>query len=271
VLKEDSDVYDENGALLLRFRKNVLSKKAIEAAFQAMESLIEMKHGVRQMANGGVKSAVKSNVIGYMDGWNPIQRSRSNNSGVKLPGETRVCAWNAHNPELFQEVLPLIKEIDGQYKRLCPREHKSQLDAAKRTAYHIGNTAFSTITVNNGFRTSAHMDSGDWTDGFGNLVVIERGAPYSGAYTGFPQYGIGVDVRNGDFLAMDVHRVHANTPFHPRDSTSKRISLVCYLRENIVKKSSAQKMYDPKVYDARINRVLSQSPSRKKRSPRILL
>ncbi len=33
-----------------------------------------------------------------------------------------------------------------------------------------------------------------------------------GGYTVFPQYGIGVNVREGYFLSMDVHEYHDNTP-----------------------------------------------------------
>lgn len=53
-----------------------------------------------------------------------------------------------------------------------------------------------------------------------------------------------MDCRNGDFVAMDVHQVHANTPLEPEDETSQRISLVSYLREGIVKNCGKQKMYD---------------------------
>ena len=36
----------------------------------------------------------------------------------------------------------------------------------------------------------------------------------NGGYTCFPQFGIGVDVRRGDFLAMDVHEWHMTTPIY---------------------------------------------------------
>ena len=36
VLKEDADVYSEDGNLLLRFRKNVLNKKLMDVAFENM-------------------------------------------------------------------------------------------------------------------------------------------------------------------------------------------------------------------------------------------
>ena len=103
-----------------------------------------------------------------------------------------------------------------------------------------------------------HRDAGDYRDGFGNLTVIERGN-YHGGYTIFPQYGVAIDLRNNDFVAMDVHQWHANTPLYETEEDKKynetitsdfkdnpevgtaglyqkytRISFVCYLREKIV-------------------------------------
>ena len=43
-----------------------------------------------------------------------------------------------------------------------------------------------------------------------NLTVIEK-ENITMTYTVFPQFGVGVDVRSGDFLAMDVHQWHSNT------------------------------------------------------------
>ena len=66
------------------------------------------------------------------------------------------------------------------------------------------------MTINHNWRTALHKDAGDLKEGFGNLVVLEEGK-YKGGETGFPQYGVCVDVRQGDFLAMDVHEWHCNT------------------------------------------------------------
>ena len=84
--------------------------------------------------------------------------------------------------------------------------------------------------------------------------MIERGSPYKGSHTGFPQYGVAVDCRQGDFLAMDVHQVHGNSPFEPQDETSQRISLVSYLREGIIKKCKGQKMYDAEKLEQRLDK-----------------
>jgi hypothetical protein len=261
ILDSDADVYNEEGELLLRFRKHVLSQKAIDRAYEAMKEFIRTKSKDRGVASGseagldtGKKKPVMSNIMGYFDTWALSQKANFRNSGIKFPGACRLTRFNVQNPKQFQDIVPLIQEIDEQYKRLCPKEHADQRKAAKSTPFHIKGTAFSTITTNLNFRTAAHQDSGDWAAGFGNLVVIEKGSPYKGSYTGFPQYGIAVDCRTTDFLAMDVHQVHANTPMIPTDETTKRISLVSYLREGIVKKCQDQKMYDAQKLDKKLRR-----------------
>lgn len=251
ILKEDADVVDEEGNYLVRFRKGVLPKEHVDATYDALKEFMKKTTTDRGTASGsekglgtGQKKPVMSNIIGYFDKWSISQKATFKRSGIKAPGPCRLCAFNTKFPEKWKRITPLIADIDAQYKALCPKEHADQLKAAKSTPYHIKGTAFSTVTTNLNFRTACHTDSGDWPSGFGNLVVIEKGAPYEGNYTGFPQYGCAVDCRNGDFLAMDVHQVHGNTPMKPKDETSQRLSLVSYLREGIVHKCKGAKMYD---------------------------
>jgi hypothetical protein len=82
------------------------------------------------------------------------------------------------------------------------------------------------------YQTATHTDKGDDEEGFGNLAVIERGK-YEGGETCFPQYGIGVDVRQGDVLYMDVHHHHANLPVVLTEKDAIRLSVVCYLRKRV--------------------------------------
>ena len=154
----------------------------------------------------------------------------------------------------------LFKKSIKKFKKLIPESYKKQLDRANLKPHlKIKDTCFSTITINRNFRTALHKDAGDFKDGFGNLCVIERGK-YHGGYTCFPQFGVAVNVRSGDFLAMDVHQWHSNTPIYETeediqynksidkvyndnpevgtvglDKLYTRLTFVCYLRENILK------------------------------------
>lgn len=259
VLKSDADVYDEEGNPIVRFRKGVLTQSKIDDTYDALKEFMKKTTTDRGVASGsdkglqtGEKTPVMSNILGYFDKWSISQKSTFKRSGIKAPGPCRLCTFNVKFPEKWKRIVPLIEEIDAQYALLCPEEHADQRKAAKSTPFHIKGTAFSTITTNLNFRTAAHTDSGDWPTGFGNLVVIEHGSPYKGNYTGFPQYGIAVDCRMGDFLAMDVHQVHGNTEMEPSDETSQRLSLVSYLREGIIKKCGNQKMYDAEALESKL-------------------
>lgn len=249
IIDHNADVYTLDGKCLLRFRKKVLPIKESQTAFDNLIAFAKSPSKLRGMASGTSKgdrgnpyktTPVMSNIIGYFDKWSVRQKYILKQKGLKPPSKVRVCAFNIKHPEKYEKVLPLIKLINQQYKKLMPSNHAKQLAQARKTAFHIPQTAFTTVTINYNYQTSYHTDSGDFQKGFGNLVVIEDGK-YTGGYTLFPQYKIGVDVRTGDFLAMDVHQIHGNMPLK---GNGNRMSLVSYLREKVVEKSSGSTQKD---------------------------
>jgi len=273
IVKSDCDVYRKTPEgkliLLLKYRKNVLPKNLTEKGMANLKKAAmkthdnrgasagvidlsklpkyanEMKqfdntkvskfriHGYRSKTNGGFinnsfGNISHSNIIGFFD-------KRDRNLGSTAP-PCRTTAFTSQQVEKWDNVVPLIQKIDKQFKRLMPRNYNSQYKRAHETKFVIPETSFSTVTINYNWQTALHKDAGDYRDGFGNLVVIEDpNGKYDGGYTGFPQYGVAVDVRNGDFLAMDVHEWHANTKQIPKTKDYTRLSLVCYLRENMLR------------------------------------
>ena len=177
---------------------------------------------------------VASNVIGYMDTFSPQQKFLLKKQNRTVKYNVRECRFNMLYPEKYKELIPLVQSIDKYYKKLIPAQFEKQYRKAKQTHFKISNTSFTTITTNVNFRTTMHQDKGDDAEGFGNLTVIERGK-YKGAETCLPQYGIGVNVRNGDVLFMDVHEWHGNLPMIPESKDATRLSIVCYLRHNVWK------------------------------------
>ena len=282
IVSEDSDVYgcDTDGSirLLARFRKNVFSsdmtdnalknlrKTAVETksraaaagpidptAFNKRIELIDISghRATFKKADGSesvmrVNNPVASGTLGYFE----------KTKHLSLP--CRLTTLTRENLKQFKSVLPFIHEIDKMFKTLIPDAHALQYEAAhKMPDFVIGDTAFSTITTNWNFRTALHKDSGDFENGFGNLTVVERGK-YRGGVTMFPRFRIGFDVRTGDFLAMNVHEFHTNSPIYttPEDDEYNltlpelpmtwnnrntvggmerygRLAIVCYLREKI--------------------------------------
>jgi len=207
--------------------------------------IIKKEDGVSKMK---VNNQVASNPIGFYE---------SGKNFADLP--CRLTHFTRTNFEKYNDGLPFIQQIDKVFKRLIPESHYKQLIRADEKPHlKIPKTSFSTVTINRNFRTAMHRDAGDFKEGFGNLTVIERGK-YHGGYTIFPQYGVAIDLRNNDFVAMDVHQWHCNTPMYETEEDKKeneslapafkdnpkvgtvgiyenytRISFVCYLREKIL-------------------------------------
>ena len=285
LVQKNIDVYylDENGEekLLLKYRKNALSDNDIKLGWNCYKDLAKPSRG-RGASAGPIdpentywkkRNLVKTNKwsTSYLkpDGTpskmrvnnqvfsNPIGFFAENKNFCELP--CRLTHFTRTNFEKYNEGIPFLEQIDRMYKKLTPEHHKRQLDRAnKKPQLKIKDTAFSTITINRNFRTALHRDAGDYSEGFGNLTVIERGK-YQGGYTIFPQFGIAVDVRNNDYLAMDVHQWHSNTEIYETDEDKiynesipkaykdnievgtigidklyTRLTFVCYLRENLI-------------------------------------
>lgn len=244
VIGNNADVYTEEGKLLLRFRKNVLSQTNVERAYNNLIGFAKGRTTTRGATSAtapgqrlaGINIPIMSNIIGFFDKWTIKHRGIFKTLGIPPPFQVRVTRFTTLHPDKWEAVIPLIQDIDRMYKTLAPTQHAKQMREANATAYRVPGTCFTTVTTNVNLQTACHTDTGDFKEGFGNLVVIENGR-YKGGYTTFPQYGVGVDVRTGDFLAMDVHEVHGNTPIVPIDQEATRLSLVSYLREDVVNKS----------------------------------
>ena len=207
--------------------------------------IIGKMNGISKMK---VNNQVASNPIGFYE--------QNKNLGTNLP--CRLTHFTRTNYEKYNQGLPFLQKIDSLFKKLIPDAHSRQLLRADTKPHlKIPKTCFSTVTINRNFRTAQHRDAGDFKEGFGNLTVIEQGK-YHGGYTVFPQFGVGINLRNNDFVAMDVHQWHANTPLYETEEDKAynstiqsdfkdnpdvgtaglykeytRISFVCYLREKM--------------------------------------
>lgn len=281
VIQTDTDVYKPDGSILLRFRKGVISPDLCNDAIDGLREVSMKQHDNRgapaglldwkkmpnyvkgwfntkkfrtyyyrrsngQASKHDISNLSPSNVIGYFD-----RKDRNDPKGLPC----RLTAFSAQKVEEWKLCIPLVQRISNLFQELIPDAYARQRERARLSPdFIIQDTCFSTITVNYSWRTAMHRDKGDYLDGFGNIIVCEdpdNPNTYTGCYTGFPQYGVCVDVRQGDFLAMDVHEWHCNTEFTPDGDTTpfmglrekdirnnwhlNRMSLVCYLRNNMAK------------------------------------
>jgi hypothetical protein len=282
IIRGDADVVDENDRLLLRFRKNVISKELTDLAVASYTKASKSLHENRGASAGALDRKKLANYIGefinpgkfrtkFKSGTTGIESKQATSNlspsniigyfdkhdrNLKTKGAPcRLTAFNRDHPELWETALPFLKRCDELFKELIPDRHELQRNQAAETPdFIIPETAFSTVTINYSWRTGLHKDAGDYRPGYGNLIVIEdhnNPNSYTGGYTGFPQFGVAVDVRTGDFLAMDVHEWHCNTEmflvgnnqiqgnYTQREIDNKwyfnRLSVVCYLREKMIR------------------------------------
>ena len=262
IINNDCDVYYKD-KLIARFRKKVIQKKEMDIFYNNVISFAKNTNynrgeliGIEKGKRGKFtkKLGVKTNIIGYMDGFSPSQKIKMKNLQIKSPMTIRKSRFVTQYPDKWEKTLPFIKKINTLYKSLIPLKYKNQFNKARKIKFKIKGTAFTTVTTNVNVDTKIHKDKGDDEEGFGNLTVIEKGE-YTGGETCIPQYGIGFNVRSGDILFMDVHEWHGNLPIQLKTPDAIRLSVVCYLRTNIFKQEMKFSKTDKSKHNAFLKKL----------------
>jgi hypothetical protein len=155
----------------------------------------------------------------------------------------RATSYTQNHFNKFKLSFSFLQSLDRGFKDLLPQRHAAQRFAADKVdpAFLVPGTVFTTITVNKTFRTAAHRDAGDFSNGLSNLLVLSNNGNYTGGYLILPEVRIAVNVRPGDLLLVNNHEyIHGNTPIELQDDIAERISLVCYLREKMLELGSKE-------------------------------
>jgi hypothetical protein len=124
-IDDNADVYTKDGKLLLRFRKNKLSKEITDNFYDNVINFATKTTTNRGSASGSKSKNVwenpkiMSNIIGYFDKLSPIQKLLFKQKGRPLPKITvRETRFLSEYPEKFKKLIPLIEAIDKYYNRL---------------------------------------------------------------------------------------------------------------------------------------------------------
>lgn len=249
IVSKDSDgyYYSDSGKkkVLFKFRKSVISQNLQQIATNTFLKESKKRHSNRGLAAGilpGRKTSriltktgqnegeyVSSNISGYFD--RPL---RSHIRDFKTKVACRTTAFNLKNMDKWNLALPFIQKCSREYSRLGGKEYSLQKKeySLVKNELKIPGTVFTTITSNYNFRTACHKDTGDYPLGLGNLIIV--GKEYTGGYIGFPQFKVLIKIEPGDFLLMDVHQWHCNTPIKLTSNKGFRLSFVMYLRKDMV-------------------------------------
>ena len=204
-------------------------KKVIKMSIKERK---EEAHGVEEtyISDTTYANVVNSGIAGWFDRYPRIPYGRA-------------TSYTQNHYDKFQMGFPFLQTLDKGFRELLPTKHAAQRAAADKIdpAFLVPGTVFTTITVNKTFRTAAHRDAGDFSDGLSNLLVLSNNGNYTGGYLILPEVRIAVNVRPGDLLLVNNHEyIHGNTPIELHDETAERISLVCYLREKMLELGSKE-------------------------------
>jgi hypothetical protein len=185
-------------------------------------SVIERKKEAHKVENKYISDTtyanqVNSGIAGWFDRYPRIPYGRA-------------TAYTQHSFDKFKMSFPFLQTLDRGFAELLPTRHAAQREAADKID-----------SVNKTFRTAAHRDAGDFTNGLSNLLVLSNNGNYSGGYLILPEVRVAVNVRPGDLLLVNNHEyIHGNTPIVVNDEVAERISLVCYLREKMLELGSKE-------------------------------
>lgn len=211
-------IYKPNGKLLAHYIPAAFSTERMGEFYDTLHLLRKYETGNRGYASGTKQFAsfagstrmrtlpIPSAIIGATD-----------------PGGQyfycRLTAFTLKDFEKYRDLFPLFRDIAGLFEENVGDRYKAQMEFVNRTHpdWVIPGTPFTTITVNNSYPTGYHCDKGDLDEGFSCLTVLRRGTPFKGGRLVFPEYGIAVDMQDGDQLLMDAHAAHGNTQLYCGD------------------------------------------------------
>ena len=219
-----------NGDPLLIYLPKAIPEDLADTAYEVLHTIRGTTNN-RGMASGGIRTnkygnptqsyapEVMSSVIGNFD---PMS--------VRFP-YCRTTAWTGSNADQFSMLYPLFHHTARLFKEYVPDRYAVQMRHVEQTKddWRIGDTPYSTMTVNNTYPTGVHRDAGDLEEGFSQIFCLRRG-DYGGGVLTFPEYRLAVDLQDRDFILMDAHEWHGNTRIDARTEDAERISVVLYYR-----------------------------------------
>jgi hypothetical protein len=249
IIDHDADGFDLYGNLLFRFRKGVLPYKVLKNGYDSFKDSIQLTDGRGIVSGSSHKRILKDGTVSKITVGNKVL---SGNVGYMdrnaMVQYCRKTAFGRKYFEKFKAGIPFVEFIDKKYEELCPAYYKKQkaIAAGTNRNYVIGDTSYTTITLNKNFRTAVHQDSGDYREGFGNLCVYREGDVKGGLFV-LPEFRAAVDMQNCDMFFADVHRWHGNTEIITAPN-SFRLSFVLYYREYMYKcKQPREELQDAKI------------------------
>src|SRR6478609_2986998 len=201
IISDDVKLIDEDtGDIIFIMQRNVVSVDKAKVAYEKLMPVAKSNSNSNRGIAGGmldmdkiyttrpnfkigkqtafrVYPMLKTGQVGKTHYCNPVSSSIVGWTDIPKRDEKhvkcRMTAFTARNFDKFQETFPFFESIDDVYAKLAPEHHARQKEFANDTVALIGNTTFSTITVNHLFRSALHKDAGDYKGGLGAFCVYQ--------------------------------------------------------------------------------------------------
>jgi hypothetical protein len=221
-----------NGEPLCVFLPKAISPELCDMAYPILHP-IQTGTDARGYASGS-QSIQDKNQTRYREVKSTIIGNIEPMGGGRHPF-CRTTAWTGKNTQEFKGLYPLFEEVGRHFKEYVPHRYQKQMERVHKTEedWRIGNTPFTTMTVNNNYPTGVHTDKGDLEEGFSCLMALRKGV-YTGGSLVFPEYRVAVNMNQGDLILMDAHQWHGNTNIIKQSEDAERISLVLYYRTDMM-------------------------------------
>ena len=260
IIKDESHYVDNNNKTIFVLKKNIIPDNLMETAYNNFVNYAKYPRANRGAAAGLIDDKNLPKYVGEITNRSETRvyyktkdgkesnRAISNIARSAIAGyydrkigsapPCRLTRFNTRHYKKFKNTIPYVECVDNIYKKYSPFYYKKQRERANESPlYLIGDSCFSTLTLNYNWRTACHYDVGDYTDGL-SIISVLGDDNWEGCLIGFPKYKIAVDVRVGDIIIMDSHEMHCNTEFkdspdNDGNAEFNRLSVVFYLRQNM--------------------------------------
>lgn len=177
----------------------MLIRNGIPATAAAMASDVlrtaASRTSLRTSIFGG--EAPLSGIAGYYD-----------YSGSPVDLKCRKTCFTSRVTKQWPNVFPLVEYVSKLYQAATPTEWAAQNNAIPDVV-RLNDSPFSTLTINQRFRTARHTDAGDFDAGYGVLAVLE--GDFEGLHLGLADFRVCFHMQPRDVLIFDTHHFHANT------------------------------------------------------------
>ncbi|CUG87831.1 thymine dioxygenase, putative [Bodo saltans] len=153
-------------------------------------------------------------------------------SGSPVELKCRKTSFTCEVIQQWPNVFPLVEYVSSLYKAAAPVEWNAQNNAIPDIV-RVNDSPFSTLTINQRFRTARHTDAGDFDAGHGVLAVLE--GDFEGLHLGLTDFRVCFHMQPRDVLIFNTHHFHANTELekHGKNLDWNRLTCVFYYRASL--------------------------------------